>query len=38
MKTALNYKEINIPVKDFYLKGNLRQAQNTISGICDLKK
>lgn len=28
MKTALNYKEVSIPVDDFYLKGNLRIATN----------
>ena len=29
MKTTLNYKEISIPVDDFYLKGNLRIAENS---------
>ena len=29
MKTVLIYKEIDIPVDDFHLKGNLRQAQNS---------
>ena len=29
MKTVLTYKEIDIPVDDFHLKGNLRQAQNS---------
>ncbi len=29
MKTVLTYKEIDIPVNDFHLKGNLRQAQNS---------